>query len=408
MPYAKVHAPIYGYMKGSRHTIPLHLVHYARTFSIFKLMNTLEFSSVLNVGGAEGYHSWFIERLFGAKVVTADIQTKALTKARNFYGIDVCAADARALPFADNSFDLVVCIETIEHVPNPQRVVDELKRVARKTVLVSTESYFDSPEQRTAFLEYLRETHPQFFRVKNPVTPSDVNHFTADDFKQLFGSETIKFFPQFNNKHAEIIAPIEEVRKHVQKMTEGIEVSKASKVIVLFEKEDSAPRKKKLAEEKILDRLILDKPFFPLEMDPEMEDEDRETVERLKDWHARKDRCKVVDPAETPIKKIQEPGAKGMSLQWLTPDELELSPRFCTRRVTLDEKGHTPVRRHDWEHQIIVLSGKGVLREKIGDSTLMPGMAALVRPGVEFQILSTEGELVYLDIIPSITNFFGR
>lgn len=57
MPYAKIHAPIYGYMKGGRHTIPLHLVHYARTFSIFKLMNTLEFSSVLNIGGAEGYHS---------------------------------------------------------------------------------------------------------------------------------------------------------------------------------------------------------------------------------------------------------------------------------------------------------------------------------------------------------------
>lgn len=245
-------------------------------------------------------------------------------------------------------------------MPNPQRVVDELKRVARKTVLVSTESYFDSPQQRTAFLEYLRETHPQFFRARNPVTPSDVNHFTADDFKQLIGSETIKFFPQFNNKHAEIIAPIKEVRKHVKDMTEGIEVSKASKVIVLHEKEGSPPHKPRLAEEKILEQLIRDTPFFPLEIDREMEEEDRETLERLSNWHTQKNRCKVVEPETTPTMKIQEPGAKGMNLQWLTPDELELSPQFCTRRVTLDEKGHTPVRRHDWDHQLIIFSGKGV------------------------------------------------
>jgi len=40
MPYEQAHAPIYGYMKGWKHTIPLHLVHYARTFSIFKVLNT--------------------------------------------------------------------------------------------------------------------------------------------------------------------------------------------------------------------------------------------------------------------------------------------------------------------------------------------------------------------------------
>ena len=73
MPYQRVHGPFYGYMRGGRHTIPLHLVHYARTFSILRLLNRIRFKTVLNVGGAEGYQSSLLERLFGVRTVTIDL-----------------------------------------------------------------------------------------------------------------------------------------------------------------------------------------------------------------------------------------------------------------------------------------------------------------------------------------------
>jgi SAM-dependent methyltransferase len=41
------------------------------------------------------------------------------------------AGDMRALPFADASFDSVLSVQAIEHVPDPQRVVAEVRRVLR-------------------------------------------------------------------------------------------------------------------------------------------------------------------------------------------------------------------------------------------------------------------------------------
>jgi len=40
-------------------------------------------------------------------------------------------ADAAYIPFADNSFDVVICSELLEHVPNPPEVLSEVYRVLR-------------------------------------------------------------------------------------------------------------------------------------------------------------------------------------------------------------------------------------------------------------------------------------
>jgi SAM-dependent methyltransferase len=59
-----------------------------------------------------------------------DVDERTLSHARSRHpGPDFVAADVRELPFEDGSFDLVVCFETIEHVPDPEAVLDELRRV---------------------------------------------------------------------------------------------------------------------------------------------------------------------------------------------------------------------------------------------------------------------------------------
>lgn len=44
---------------------------------------------------------------------------------------ETAAADMRSLPFASGSFDSVLCVQAIEHVPDPERVLDETARVLR-------------------------------------------------------------------------------------------------------------------------------------------------------------------------------------------------------------------------------------------------------------------------------------
>lgn len=47
--------------------------------------------------------------------------------------------DVTALPFADNSFDVVICSEVLEHIPNDEKAVSELIRILKpgKTLAVS-------------------------------------------------------------------------------------------------------------------------------------------------------------------------------------------------------------------------------------------------------------------------------
>jgi ubiquinone/menaquinone biosynthesis C-methylase UbiE len=48
-------------------------------------------------------------------------------------------ADIRKLPFNDNSFDLVIACEVIEHVPfdDFEKIISELNRISKKNVLIS-------------------------------------------------------------------------------------------------------------------------------------------------------------------------------------------------------------------------------------------------------------------------------
>lgn len=409
MPYERAHAPIYGYMKGFRHTIPLHLAHYARTFSIFKVLNRLSLGRVLNVGGADGYHSHLMEKLLRADVTTLDLDEHALSVARRRYGLKTCCGSALDIPFADGSFDTVVCIETIEHIEGSQRVVDELLRVARHNLLISTESFFGNERQKSSFLLYIRQTHPQFFRAKDPVQRGDVSYFTLADFQRLLGGRPFSTTAQFASKHMEVLGDIAAIRRHVRAMTENLAPNKKTKLILLCPLAPSAPNPAPLSEEELLAGIVQEGPLFPIELDDDMRREDEENRERIERWHAEKAFAVVRPAGSAPALAIEEEGASGMTLRWLTAENLERSPMFCTRRVELAPGGHTPLRAAPWEHQLHILSGRARLVETGRTTDLAPGDTAHIEPGLAFQVRNEGSEtLAYLDMVPSISTLYGR
>jgi SAM-dependent methyltransferase len=96
---------------------------------------------VLDAACGEGYGTALLQAAGASPATGLDVDERTLAHARSRHpGPDFVVGDVRELPFADDSFDLVACFETIEHVPDPDGVLVELRRVLADDglLLVST------------------------------------------------------------------------------------------------------------------------------------------------------------------------------------------------------------------------------------------------------------------------------
>jgi len=97
----------------------------------------LEFSSLLDVGGAEGYKAALIRSMFNVRVRSTDLSEEACKRAKEIFNVDGEPIDIHQLPYNDNEFDVVLCSETLEHVPDVQKATKELLRVCKKAVIIT-------------------------------------------------------------------------------------------------------------------------------------------------------------------------------------------------------------------------------------------------------------------------------
>lgn len=95
-------------------------------------------SAVLEVGAGEGFVTRRVrDRYPLASVLGLDLADEDLHRHWRDQDLAGVAADAGSLPFADASFDLVLAIEVLEHLPHPGRALAEMARVGRGRVVVS-------------------------------------------------------------------------------------------------------------------------------------------------------------------------------------------------------------------------------------------------------------------------------
>jgi len=93
---------------------------------------------VLEVGVGEGQIAARVrERYPGAAIAGIDLPDPSLADHWRTRALPGAFADIVALPFPDASFDLVLAIEVLEHVPQPDAALREIARVAAGDVLVS-------------------------------------------------------------------------------------------------------------------------------------------------------------------------------------------------------------------------------------------------------------------------------
>jgi ubiquinone/menaquinone biosynthesis C-methylase UbiE len=88
------------------------------------------------------------------KVTGCDIVISQKVK-RRYPKVKFVEANIEALPFKDQSFDIVVCTHTLEHVKNLGLSVSELRRVTKEELIIVV------PKQRP--YKYTFSLHTQFF-----------------------------------------------------------------------------------------------------------------------------------------------------------------------------------------------------------------------------------------------------
>lgn len=84
---------------------------------------------VLDIACGEGYGAAALQKAGAANVIGVDIAEDVCLHARDRYGLDARLGSAEQIPVADRSVDVVVSFETIEHIPDPHRFLDECIRV---------------------------------------------------------------------------------------------------------------------------------------------------------------------------------------------------------------------------------------------------------------------------------------
>jgi ubiquinone/menaquinone biosynthesis C-methylase UbiE len=162
------HQPIYGYRtpfaaKG-------HIARYIIIKSILNNVLKYKFTTYIDIGGGEGFLANIIKGKSDATVQISEIDQNACEMAKKLYNISSTTDDIRNLPFADNQFQIVTCSETLEHVDNWEKGLDELIRITSKILIVTV------PHDSIESVEYNR---------KNKIIGSHINHFDVESFNFL-------------------------------------------------------------------------------------------------------------------------------------------------------------------------------------------------------------------------------
>lgn len=116
---------------------------------VLEAISNIKFNRVLDLGCGTGVILKEIRNINNeAELFGLDLSENMILQAAERLGTDVglSAGDAENMPYEDNSFDLVCCVESFHHYPNPAKALSEINRVLRKGgVLLICDTWARSP-----------------------------------------------------------------------------------------------------------------------------------------------------------------------------------------------------------------------------------------------------------------------
>jgi len=164
---------------------------------LLKLTASTDAKDVLEVGCGVGALSLWISQKFD-NVNGMDITKRAVTFANTQRRKSPCRdrlslmiGDGKFLPLRDCSYDLCICSETLEHVPNYEKVFDELSRVTKNSgfIVVTVPNYVNMTQGGVGGPARFVWSFLRRFRASQP---TDINHFDIFVLRKLFASRNLK------------------------------------------------------------------------------------------------------------------------------------------------------------------------------------------------------------------------
>lgn len=142
----------------------------------------LKSDSILDVGAGEGF---VLEKLrvnkVGKKLEGIEYMDEAIELGKKTNPqVKIKKGDIYKLPYKANSFDLIICTEVLEHLEDPKMALAELKRVAKKHVILSV------PNEPLFTIQ-------RFLRGKNVLKlgdhPEHIQHWNSGSFRRFVADQ---------------------------------------------------------------------------------------------------------------------------------------------------------------------------------------------------------------------------
>lgn len=140
----------------------LNMMKWHKTVLSF-LDKDLSGKKMLEVGCGNGDFSNYLSLNHNADILGLDFSTESIKIAnqkKDVFGAKTSSfmvGDAQNISLPDNSFDIIVSCECLEHIPVPQKMVSEIFRLLKPggRVVLTTENYFNAYAYHRLYLKML-------------------------------------------------------------------------------------------------------------------------------------------------------------------------------------------------------------------------------------------------------------
>ena len=109
---------------------------------------------------------------------------------------------------------------------------------------------------------------------------------------------------------------------------------------------------------------------------------------------------KIGNATEIEARDVTIEGAEGVTIRWLVSKK-DGAPNFQMRLFEVAPGGRTPLHTHEWEHEVYILEGEGVLTFEGEEKPFSKGFYAFVPSGSEHSFSNTgDGILSFICVVP--------